>query len=185
MKASLKIVGSVAVILMQGCSITNTPGFHSGYKKLSSNEQKQIEFIPANNPIPVVDNGTIYAINAESLLNAIQSSDTTLVYIWGPQCHSRVCLPLTSVQAICRKKGYNLFIVSEYYDMGQIPAQGQLKNPLLSINHEVYGTDYCPKYTKLFTSELRRGKRISDDEQNRRYYLFHGRDFVKALYLPI
>src|ERR1043165_8330213 len=71
-------------ILFQGCVIVNTPGFHSGYKKLPSAEQAKIQFVPPNQAIPAANGRTIYAVGAQSLLTAMQRNDSTLVYVWSP-----------------------------------------------------------------------------------------------------
>lgn len=171
-----------AALLVQGCAITNSPGFHSGYKKLPATEQEKIRFIPANQAIPEVSGRLIYAVNARSLLNAMQPSDSTLVYVWAPHCHSGNCASLQSVQDICRQKGYQLYVVAEYFaDMEQINLQPTLDKPLLAINYQNYKTDYCPKYTSLFEAELRQGQQLPDHLKYVRFFLFKGSQFVKAI----
>jgi hypothetical protein len=180
MKALATIIG--AALLLQGCVIANTPGFYSGYKKLPATEQEKIRFIPANQPIPEASGRMLYAVNAQSLLNAIQQSDSTLVYTWAPHCHNSSCASLQSVQDICRQKGYQFYAVAEYFaDMEQINLQPTLDKPLLAINYQVYKTDYCPKYTNLFKADLRQGQQLPDSLQNARFYLFKGRHFIKAI----
>lgn len=181
MKASSTAIISVA-LLAQSCAITNSPGFHSGYKKLPAMEQEKIRFIPANQAIPEASGRLIYAVNARSLLNAMQPGDSTLVYVWSPYCHGSNCASLQSVQDICRQKGYQLYVVAEYFaDMEQINLQPTLDKPLLAINHQVYKSDYCPKYTRLFEAELRQGAQLPDSLQYARFYLFKGSHFVKAI----
>ncbi|MBO2007947.1 hypothetical protein [Hymenobacter negativus] len=181
MKASLLAVICVA-LLTQACTITNSPGFHSGYKKLPAAEREKIRFIPANQAIPVANGRLIYAVNARSLLNAMPPGDSTLVYVWAPHCHGSNCASLQSVQDICRHKGYQLYVVAEYFaDMAQIKLQPTLDKPLLAINYPVYKSDYCPKYTSLFETELRQGQPLPDSVKYARFYLFKGSHFVKAI----
>ncbi len=167
--------------LLSGCLITRTPGFYSGYKRLTPAEQTQIQFVPPDSTIPALGDRAIYAVAARSLLQAMHSADTTLVYLWGPRCHSQVCASLQSVQAICHQRGYRLYVVAEYYDMAQISLQPPLQNPLLAVNQRFYQTDYCNKYTQLFSAELRRGAPLPDSTRYARYYLFEGDRFVRAM----
>jgi hypothetical protein len=169
-------------LLLQGCVIASAPGFHSGYKKLPTTEQEKIRFIPANQAIPAASGRLIYAVNAGSLLNAMQPNDSTLVYVWAPHCHGSNCASLQSVQDVCRQKGYQLFVVAEYFaDMAQINLQPTLNQPLLAINHQVYKSDYCPRYTNLFEAELRQGQSLPDSVKYARFYLFKGRHFARAI----
>lgn len=169
----------IGLFSIQSCIITNTPGFYSGYKKLTSNDQARIQFIPLNQAIPDTNKNLIYAVNAQSVLKSIQNKDTSVVYIWGPRCRSRFCLSLKSVQEECSNKGYNLLVVAEYYDTTSFKQCPQLNNPLISINHKFYKTDYCQKYTSLFTNELRQGKQISDSCSYYRYLMFNGSHFIR------
>jgi hypothetical protein len=181
MKIALLAIVS-AVLLLQGCAITNSPGFHSGYKKLLAAERDKIRFIAANQAIPKASGRLIYAVNARSLLDAMQPGDSTLIYVWGPHCHGNNCASLQSVQDICHQKGYQLYVVAEYFaDMEQINLQPTLDRQLLAINYQVYKTDYCPKYTSLFEAELRQGQPLPESVEYPRFYLFKGSHFVKAI----
>jgi hypothetical protein len=168
-------------LLLSSCVITRSPGFYSGYDRLPPKEQAKIRFVSANQPIPEGNDQIIYAVNARSLLHTLSSRDTTLVYIWGPHCHSAYCASLQSVQDLCHRKGYQFQAVAEYYaDMQQINGQPRLQNPLVAINQRSYKTDYCDKYTALFESELRQGQPLPDSVRHARYYIFKGSTFVRA-----
>lgn len=167
--------------LLPSCVITRSPGFYSGYDRLPPKEQAKIRFVAANQPIPATNDQFIYAVNAQSLLQALNARDTTLVYIWAPHCHGTQCASLQSVQDLCHRKGYQFRAVAEYYaDMQQINGQPRLQNPLVAINQRIYKTDYCNKYTALFKTELRRGQPLPDSVQYARYYVFKGSTFVRA-----
>jgi hypothetical protein len=177
-KTAILVVSGLA---LTSCIITNTPGFHSGYEKLSAVEQERVQFVAIGQPVLETNHQLIYAVTAKNLLGAMQRGDTTLVYIWSPRCYGRQCASLQSVQSICTKKGYHLYVVAEYYDMEQINLQPLTESPLLTINHLRYKTDFCGKYTRLFTNELRQGKQIPDSIRYARYYLFRGSIFVRAM----
>lgn len=174
------VITFITSFLFQGCIITNTPGFHSGYKKLTPEERKQIKFLSANEILPNENSKLIFAINAQSLLRSIQQKDTTLVYVWAPHCHSSGCISLISAQQACDNKGYNLVVVAEYYDIEEFSRQPILKNPLFIINHKYYKTDYCPKYSRLFSADLRQGIKLPDSTKYSRYYMFKGSKFIGA-----
>lgn len=173
---SLLAAGSV----LSSCVITRAPGFHSGYERLTSAQQEGIRFVPAGQPIPGATSRLIYAVEAQSLLRALRDHDTTMVYMWGPRCHSSNCASLQSVQSICDKKGYRLYVVAQYYDMEQINLQPLIEKPLLTVDHRFYKSNYCDKYTRLFTDDLRQGKQLPDSLKYARYYLFGKGHFVRA-----
>lgn len=171
----------LAGLLFSGCVITHSPGFHSGYERLTPAQRTQIHFVPVGQAIPPPNGRVIYAVAARSLLQAMPRADTTLVYLWGPRCHSQQCASLQSVQVVCNQRGYQLYVVAEYYDLAQINLQAPLQHPLLAIDHQFYRTNYCPKYSRLFAAELRQGTPLPVDTQYARYYVFTGNRFVKAL----
>ena len=53
--------------LFQTCVIIHTPGFNSGYNRLSDEEQEQICYINSVNEIPCQNDGRIIAITADQL----------------------------------------------------------------------------------------------------------------------
>jgi len=175
-------IGLLVTLFLSGCAITRSPGFYSGYKRLTPAQHAQIQFVPTNQPVPPQNGQLIYAVAARSLLQSMPNgTDTTLVYLWGPRCHSQECASLQSVQAICNQRNYRLYVVAEYYDIEQINLQPRLSNPILAINCRFYQTEYCDKYVRLFSGELRQGIQLADHARYGRYYLFKGNRFVKAL----
>ena len=170
--------------LLSGCVITRSPGFYSGYRRLPAQEQETIRFLPPEAPLPTVAvaDGYLYAVTAQSLLRALPANDTTLVYLWSPHCRGRYCASLQSVEADCRRNGYQFQAVAAYYaDLVQIKLQAPLQQPLLAINHRYYRSDYCQKYGRLFQAALRQDRPLPDSLQHAQYYVFHGRTFARAL----
>lgn len=166
-------------LLLQGCISIKSPSLDSGYNKLSSAEQGQVVFLSANQQIPDTGKHLIYAVNAQNIFNTIKDTDTTVVYVWSPHCRGENCVSLRVTQQACNKKGYNLLVVAEVYDMAAFNRQKiLLANPLLSINHKHYGTDFNLKYPKLFKKELLQGATLPDSTQYGRYYLFCKNKFV-------
>ena len=84
------------------------------------------------------------------------------------------------MQDVCTRKGYQLYVVAEYYDMASINRQPPLAQPLLAVNQQVYKTDYCNKYSRLFQADLAQGARVPDSLKYARFYVLAGKQFVRA-----
>ncbi len=162
------------LFLSAGCFITNTPGFYSGYKKINSDQKQNIVFAEDGLDVCNLKNDKkIYAITANHLLNCLQNNDSTIVYFWEPNCSSKSCVLLDAAQNYCDRNNYNLYVITEYYDLEKIDAQNNAALSLFSINHQYYKTDYCNKYVKLFSRELTKSRKISKEEDYFRYYVFN------------
>ncbi len=180
----MKLYGVVLsiVLSLQSCLSIKAPSLHSGYNKLSFSQKEQIVFVPAGQMIPDTNKHIIYAVTAQSVLNSIQHIDSTVVYNWSPRCRGENCVSLISAQQACNKKGYNLFVVAAYYDMEEFNRQKTLlTNPLLTVHHEYYETDFYRKNIRLFNDDLLRGLVLPDSVKYARYYLFHKNKFVAAM----
>jgi hypothetical protein len=91
------------------------------------------------------------------------------------------CASLQSAQDVCTRKGYQLYVVAEYYDLERINLQPMLAKPLLAINQQHYKADYCPKYARLFQADLAQGARLPDSLKYARFYVLAGSRFVRAV----
>ncbi len=150
------ILGLLISLFAASCKvITETPGFYVGYERLSEKEIEQVVFVNPQETITDRENDQkIYAINGKQLREFISKSDTSVVYIWAPKCHSSVCISLLSCQKYCSDNNYDLVVVAEYYDMEMMELQNHSKSPIFIANHQYYNKRYCPKLTKLFLKEL-------------------------------
>jgi hypothetical protein len=120
------------LLLFSSCIIVKTPGFYSGYKKLSPEQKQNIVFLNEHNNkmLCAVDDATkIYAVTAQQLLGCLKDHHSSIVYFWSPNCHSKRCISLGAAEKYCRENNYKLYIVSEYYDMEQL----QLQNNTLPV----------------------------------------------------
>lgn len=160
-------------LLLLGCSIANTPGFHSGYKKLDASAKSNIVFVTDEMAVcDLTNDQKIYAVTAAQLLKCLEKNDSSVVYFWSPNCHGESCISLKLAQSYCDTRHYKLYVITEYYDPGKTSPQNVATLPLLSVNHLFYRSDYCNKYTRLFSEELAGNKSLSKDEKYNRFYIF-------------
>ncbi len=157
---SKNIIYIIVVIFCSICSsciITNTPGFYSGYSRLTEQEKNNIFFTEPDFDICNLQNdGKIYAISGIQLQNCILKGQKSLVYFWDPYCLSQKCYSVNLMREFCEKNGLALFVISEYYDIEKMKVDVlKLKQyPMFSINEKYYKTRYCNKYYKLFIKDL-------------------------------
>lgn len=182
MRVYWSILLAFFTLSLGSCIIMDTPGFRSGYKKLEADEKAQVRFVNGITTFCNIQNDKkIYAVTGSHFLDCIKNKDTTLVYFWSAHCASDVCILLSAAQAFCDQRNYNLFVVSEYYDLPVMQAQNKTRNPILSINHFYYKTDYCPKYTRRFRQDIVGTAPIAkEDMKFSRFFFFKGSRFIKA-----
>lgn len=150
-KNLLPIVGFT---LFNSCIITNTPGFYSGYKRLSADYKNKILIINDADSLQVSNDSITYAITAKHLMQLLKKSPKSIVYFWSPNCSGNACIPITSFQNYCMSNGYNPIIITEYYDFNMLSIQGVNPSSVFAINHWHYGTDYCNTYVRRFKESL-------------------------------
>ena len=172
------LVFLVLSFVFQSCAIVRTPGFNSGYRRLTAEEQKRVCFVSSVEEIPVRNDGRIMAVTAEQLSALLKKNDTTLLYLWSPHCSSSVCVSLKAVQDYCNQANLPLYVLTEYYT-DAFTQNEFLTRPMLSVNEFHYKTSYCNSYMKRFLSEL-----IPDDKResdlNHRFLLFSKGSFVQS-----
>lgn len=156
------------------CSIRgNFKGLYSYYKsekKLSPNLFKK------NGQICQLNyDQNVYITNGILLKKCLMNDDKSLVYIWGPRCQSKVCIPLDTIQEICNKKGIKLYVVAEYYDSELMSEKYELKTPIFGIDTEYYKTNLTKKYTQKFIEDIKAPKEVYD-----RYLYFEKGNFVRS-----
>lgn len=164
--------------VFQACAIFRTPGFNSGYKRLTADEQKRVCFVSSVEEIPDRNDGRIMAVTAEQLSALLKKNDTTLLYVWSPHCSSSSCVSLKAVQDYCDQANLPLYVLTEYFT-DAFTQNEFLSRPMLSVNEFHYKTSYCNSYMKRFLSEL-----IPDDKResdsNHRFLLFSKGSLVQS-----
>jgi hypothetical protein len=144
----------VIVIFFNSCIITNTPGFYSGYKKLTTKQKQSIIILKNNDSLLQFNNLNIYAITANQLTTIIKAKAPCIIYFWSSNCEGTVCIPIKSFQNYCKVNDYQSIIISEYFDFESLDAQGVKYNEIFAINNLAYKTDYCKAYVRRFQKEL-------------------------------
>ncbi len=164
--------------VFQACAIFRTPGFNSGYKRLTADEQKRVCFVSSVEEIPDRNDGRIMAVTAEQLSALLKKNDTTLLYVWSPHCSSSSCVSLKAVQDYCDQANLPLYVLTEYFT-DAFTQNEFLSRPMLSVNEFHYKTSYCNSYMKRFLSEL-----IPKDQlqsvSHHRFLLFSNEHLVQS-----
>lgn len=127
----------LVAVTIQSCAIVHTPGFNSGYKRLTAEEQHKICFVSSVDEIPDHNDGRIMAITADQLSVLLKKHENTLLYLWSPHCSSSVCIPLSTIQDDCDKANLQLYVLTEYYTDALLQSDF-LSHTMLSVNEFYY-----------------------------------------------
>lgn len=166
---------------MNSCVITNTPGFYNGYKKLSPEEKRKVTLLNSNLKLnSLKNNDRIVAINGRQLREYAMDIDTLVVYHWGPNCSSDVCILISACQEYCKSKNYKLVVISEYYDFEKMELQNTGDLPILIPNHIYYKKYYANSLNNLFYKDLLNGHELINEEKYNRFLFFNKGNFIKS-----
>ncbi len=169
------ILMSFFILFLSSCFLTNTPGFYSGYDRLSDSEKKTIFFTDKDSGICNLDNNDkIYAITGKQLRTCLSKNDTSVVYFWGPNCSSKVCILISACQNYCTLKNYNLYVVADYYDMDKMRNQNVSNFPMLVANQKYYKKEYANGINRRFKKDLLHGEKLKKEDKYDRFLLFKG-----------
>ncbi|WP_274474578.1 hypothetical protein [Mangrovimonas aestuarii] len=172
----------ILVLILNGCVITNTPGFYNGYKKLSVTEKENVIFLEDSSSISNLSNeGRVVAINGKQLKTYSKEVDSLLIYRWGPHCSAESCILISACQEYCNSKNYKLAVVAEYYDMQIMYGQNTADLPILIPNHKYYGKYYANSLNKKFTEDLLVETNQKYDPANGRFLLLSRGKIVRQI----
>ncbi len=135
---------------LSSCFITNTPGFYSGYKRLTQDQKSRVIIVNDKESLPTLIDSNVYAITATHLADLVKKQTPCIIYFWKPFCQGTACIPVLKFQQFCKTNGYNSIIVVEYFDFEELAIQGIKYSEVFAINHWHYGTDFCQSYLKKF-----------------------------------
>ncbi len=175
------IISSLFLLLLSSCIITNTPGFYTGYNRLSDKDKKKIVFVNKDSTISTfVNNEKIYAITGKQLRLCLTKNDSSIVYFWGPNCSSKSCISIAACQNYCTSKNYNLYVVADYYDIQKMQNQNVSNFPMLIANEQYYNKKYANSLNKRFMNDLINGVNLNKEEQYNRFLYFKGDKLIKS-----
>lgn len=165
------------LVLSICCSCTIKGSFRGLYsyygKTKSSHPELLLKPAPDSSICEMKNEGNprVYVINGNSLKKCLEKTGSAIVYIWSPGCKSELCYSLNLVQQECDKKGVDLYIVSEYYEYGQMSLRYRIRRPILGIDTEYYKTNLTSKYLSRFLRNLGSSARF----EKRFFYFENGR----------
>ncbi|MCJ7934711.1 MAG: hypothetical protein MUW56_14060 [Chryseobacterium sp.] len=148
------LLSAIFLCSLNSCKINgNFKGLYSYYE--TTKKENPGLFIKNDNKICSLKySKNIFIINGKSLKDCLQEDDKSLVYIWGPKCSSKVCIPLSSVQEYCTRKNIRLYIVAEYFDSEMMNKEYAIERPILGIDTEYYKTNLTKKYLTAFINDI-------------------------------
>ena len=126
-------------------------GLTSGYSHLSKEEQsKVINYYGKIDDIN--DYSKIYTVTIEQVKEYLSKHEKVIIYDYTPFCNSSFCLPISSLQYICKKNNTDLLVISNIYDGIFLDITNEL--PILMIDTKVYNTRSRAKYINEFYKSL-------------------------------
>jgi hypothetical protein len=172
--------GYVILLLLPSCIMININS--SGYSFLNENDKRYIVITTPQSAICDQKNqSAVYAINGLQLKNCLSGNDSAVVYLWAPRCSSPNCLLIPAFHDVCKMKGYQSYVVAEYFDIPVMKAQNNSDKPLLAINSEYYSTERVGKLRKLFLLDLLEKPYSYKEHGYGRYMVFHGDKLVRVV----
>lgn len=161
MNKSLFILFVFAAAIFSSCSFNGTlQGLFSYYNK--TKQDSEINFVEFSSfedcKKLLSDSASILVANGKEIKNCLSKYQNSVVYIWTPKCKGKYCYSLNLLQETCNQKGYELFIVAEYFDAYYMSKYYEITHPIIGIDVKFYKTNLTSKYLSKFIFELTDGK---------------------------
>jgi hypothetical protein len=156
-------------ILIASCSI------RGNFKGLYAYQQKTVAEIPEKF-LPSTDDDDLcsYLVNDDRIiitngkkLKKCVTSENALFYIWGPNCTSKICYPLSSIEYLAFQNNLQLYIIAEYYDSEKMSYDYGVTSPIIGIDTKYYQTSKTANYLEKFLTDMG----IKRSDFNHRYYV--------------
>lgn len=144
----------LTILLLTSCSaLLNTPGFYSGFDKLSEDQKGRICFIDSIQQLEACNNN-YKAISGHILYEMLPDKDTTLLILWRPECASDACMPLSTIVDFCVSTNYNYIIVPDFYEVLFNSQIETYNGELYFMNHKYYDSNFNPKVRDRFINDI-------------------------------
>ena len=159
----------LAVSSLSSCLIQIVRGNY--YEELETQQKNKIRKLDS---FEQLDSSYIYEITGPQLIEQLESIDSALVYIFNNGCNSENCLPLSTIEDYAKKKGYDLFMITDsYYQIDETLSQAY-SGQLFAINADYYGNPNSNRYIKDFKADIGYDDFLNEkDEKFLGLYLFY------------
>ncbi|WP_040280765.1 hypothetical protein [Psychroserpens damuponensis] len=124
------------------------------------------------------DSFKIYISNGKGLKKCLPENEYSLLYVWGPNCKSDICIPLNLIQEECLDNKLDFFVVAEYYDVKAMQIDYIINRPIIGIDVEFYRTNLTKKYLNKFLKDVVGNEQHEFD--GNRFLLFKSKKFIKS-----
>ena len=175
MKHSIIIFLLVPFFLVS-CQIA---GLTSGYSHLSKKEQAKIINYKAKID-EIHDYSNIYTVTVEQVKEYLSNHNKVIIYDYTPFCKSSFCLPLNTLEDICKKNNTDLLVISNIYDDIFLSITNNF--PILMIKTSVYNTKSRAKYIDKFYHSLIGLNQKEIDYAS--YHYFSNGNYIKSFKNP-
>lgn len=175
MKRSIIIFLLVPFFLVS-CQIA---GLTSGYSHLSKKEQAKIINYKAKID-EIHDYSNIYTVTVEQVKEYLSNHNNVIIYDYTPFCKSSFCLPLNTLEDICKKNNTDLLVISNIYDDIFLGITNNF--PILMIKTSVYNTKSRAKYIDHFYHALIGLNQKEIDYAS--YHYFSNGNYIKSFKNP-
>nr|WP_309569048.1 hypothetical protein [Hoylesella timonensis] len=105
-------ISLLTCLALVSCQIS---GLTSGYNHLSKQQKEKI--IDYNGKIDNISDFTnVYNVTVEQVKEYLSNHNNVIIYDYTPFCKSSFCLPLNTLEDICKKNNTDLLVISNIYD---------------------------------------------------------------------
>lgn len=140
-----------AATMLTSCGICLVEINGNGYRWLKPEERERV--MVCNQPIDSLHcDGNVYQINVQQMRDYLSRHENVIVYEYASYCSNEDCISPNLAEKVCEKYGFDFCLLAESYD--NILFIKDIKAPVLTINHELYGTYKTRKLKRLFFDEL-------------------------------
>lgn len=141
-------ISLLTCLVLVSCQIS---GLTSGYNHLSKQQKEKI--IDYNGKIDNISDFTnVYNVTVEQVKEYLSNHNNVIIYDYTPFCKSSFCLPLNTLEDICKKNNTDLLVISNIYDDIFLGVTNNF--PILMIKTSVYNTKSRAKYIYKFYQSL-------------------------------
>ena len=122
------------------------------------------------------DSCIIKLANGKEVKAYLEGLGKSVVYIWAPYCHGKLCLPINLIRQKCESENLKLVVVMEDYDCRLVALSFDKNHPVIGIDTRYYKTDFTDGYRRKFLFDLTGIKGI--DMSAGRFFFFENGKYI-------